>query len=104
MDKSSSFLPQMEQSAEFKALSAHFLEIEPSKMRDMFSKEENRFQQFNLQAAGLNLDYSKNRINQTTVKLLTKLAVARDLPSSIQAMFSGECINQSENRPALHTA
>ena len=104
MDRSPSFPLQLKDLAEFKALSAHFLEIEPLKMRDMFSQEENRFQQFNLQAAGLNLDYSKNRINQTTVKLLTELAAARDLPNSIQAMFNGEAINQSENRPALHTA
>jgi len=57
-----------------------------------------------VQAAGLSLDYSKNRINQTTIKLLCDLARARDLPVAIQAMFNGEHINQSENPPALHTA
>jgi len=57
-----------------------------------------------LEAASLNLDYSKNRISQITIKLLCELARARDLPNAIQAMFDGEHINQSENRPALHTA
>jgi len=57
-----------------------------------------------LQTAVLKLDYSKGRINQTTIKLLCELARARGLPNAIQAMFNGEHINQSETRPALHTA
>jgi glucose-6-phosphate isomerase len=104
MDRPPSFPPQLKKLPEFDALTAHLLKIEPLKMRDMFSQEVNRFQQFSLHAAGLNLDYSKNRITQTTVKLLCELAAARDLPNSIQAMFNGDCINKSENRRVLHTA
>ena len=104
MDGSTLLPLQLDQLPEFKALSSHFLEIESLKMRDMFANDKNRFTQFTLQAAGLNLDYSKNRITQTTIKLLCDLAQARNLPASIQAMFNGELINQSENRPALHTA
>jgi len=104
MDRSKSLPLQLDQTAEYKALSEHFLDIESLKMCDQFTQDENRFSQFSLQAAGLNLDYSKNRITSTTIELLTKLAQARNVPSSVQAMFNGELVNQSENRPALHTA
>ena len=108
MEKSTSLPLQLEFTSEFKALTDHFNDIQPLKMCDQFSeqsnKDEDRFNQFGLQAAGLNLDYSKNRITSETIQLLTQLAKACDLPQSIQAMFSGELINQSENRPALHTA
>ncbi|MEH6345159.1 MAG: glucose-6-phosphate isomerase [Bermanella sp.] len=104
MDRSVSLPLQLDQTAEFKALTEHFIDIESLKMCDQFTQHENRFSLFSLQAAGLNLDYSKNRITPTTLELLTKLALARKVPSSIQAMFNGELINQSENRPALHTA
>ncbi len=90
--------------AEFKALSAHYNDIQPLQMADLFTEDPNRFTQLSLQAAGLNLDYSKNRINQTTISLLCDLARACNVPASVNAMFDGELINQSENRPALHTA
>ncbi|HBS42921.1 MAG TPA: glucose-6-phosphate isomerase, partial [Oceanospirillales bacterium] len=54
--------------------------------------------------AGLRLDYSKNRITADTMSLLFRLARERDLPAHIGAMFSGENVNPSEQRPALHTA
>ncbi len=104
MDGSTSLPAQLDQLEEFKALFEHLSSILPLKMREQFAVDKNRFKQYSLQAAGLNLDYSKNRINQTTIKLLCELACARDLPKAIQAMFNGEHINQSENRPALHTA
>jgi glucose-6-phosphate isomerase len=104
MDGSTSLPLQLDQLPEFNALSSHFLEIESLQMRDQFANDKNRFSQFSLQAAGLQLDYSKNRINQDTIKLLCNLAAARNLPAAIKAMFNGELINQSENRPALHTA
>ncbi len=95
---------QLVQLPEYEALSAHLSVIQPLKMFDQFTSDDHRFQSYNVFAAGLNLDYSKNRINQTTMKLLCNLARARGLPSAIQGMFNGDCINQSENRPALHTA
>ncbi|MEY8204223.1 MAG: glucose-6-phosphate isomerase [Bermanella sp.] len=90
--------------AQFKALCAHYSDIQPLQMAGLFAKDPGRFTQFSLHAAGLNLDYSKNRINQTTVSLLCDLARARKVPSAVAAMFNGELINQSEDRPVLHTA
>jgi len=104
MDKSTSPPPPLDQLAEFKALSLHFEEIRTLQMRDQFASEPNRFEEYSLKTAGLKLDYSKNRISRTTIKLLCDLALARNLPKSIQAMFNGEHVNQSENRPALHIA
>ncbi len=101
-------LKPFNEAVEFKALADHFNEIQSLKMHEQFSESTNsktdRFNQFGLQAAGLNLDYSKNRITAETIQLLTQLAKARHLPNAIEAMFSGDLINQSEGRPALHTA
>lgn len=104
MDKSASLPLQFNQTAEFKALIEHFNEIQSLKMCQQFEDDSGRFGKFGLQAAGLNLDYSKNRITPETIQLLTQLAKACDLPQSIKGMFNGELINQSEGRPALHTA
>ncbi|MEY8204069.1 MAG: glucose-6-phosphate isomerase [Bermanella sp.] len=104
MDGSTLLPLQLDQLPEFKALNTHFAEVKSLQMREQFAADKDRFTQFSLQAAGLNLDYSKNRVTQTTIKLLSDLAQARNLPASIQAMFNGELINQSESRPALHTA
>jgi len=104
IDGSTSLPAQLDQLDEFKALFEYLSSILPLQMREQFANDKNRFKQYSLQAAGLNLDYSKNRINQITIKLLCELARARDLPNAIQAMFIGEHINQSENQPALHTA
>ena len=104
MDKSAPLPLQFNQTAEFKALTEHFNDIQPVKMNQQFKDDAGRFDQFGLQAAGLNLDYSKNRITSETIQLLTQLAKACDLPQSIKGMFNGELINQSEGRPALHTA
>ncbi|WP_283786154.1 glucose-6-phosphate isomerase [Bermanella sp. WJH001] len=89
---------------EYEALKKHFKDISSLKMRDQFKDDPQRFSRFTLTAADLNLDYSKNRITTDTLPLLFDLARARDLPSSITAMFQGELINRSEQRPALHTA
>src|SRR5207248_9700916 len=59
---------------------------------------------FSVQAGGLFLDYSKNRITETTLKLLFKLADECDLRGRIDAMFGGEKINVTENRAVLHVA
>ncbi len=95
---------QLNELDEFKALLDHLQCILPLKMRDQFASDKNRFNLYGLKAAGINLDYSKNRINQTTIKLLCELACARNLPVAIKAMFNGGHINGSENRPALHIA
>ena len=90
--------------APFNALSNHFLDMQSLQMSDLFDGDVQRFERFNIKAAGLNLDYSKNRVTNETMSLLTDLAKSRDLSSAIKGMFAGDIINRSENRPALHTA
>jgi len=70
-------------------------------VHEQFASDEARLNRYSLEAAGLNLDYSKNRINQATVKLLCELVCARNLPVVIQTMFNNEHVNYSKNRPAL---
>ena len=98
------FTGSLTQSDVWKALQAHHQSIEHEHMRDMFAANPSRFEQFHIDAAGLSLDYSKNRINDDTMKLLFKLARQQNLTTHIAAMFNGEKINGSEGRPALHTA
>ena len=92
------------QSAAWKDLQEHYSRISDHHMRDWFNEDPNRFDTFQLEAAGLTLDYSKNRITEDTMSLLLSLAREQDLPAKIGAMFTGETVNRSENRPALHTA
>ncbi len=92
------------QTSEFSKLKHHFEQNKDVSIRQMFAEDINRFDNYTLQAAGITLDFSKNRINHDTLPLLTALANKQALPSAISAMFSGELINKSENRPALHTA
>ncbi|UXD86518.1 glucose-6-phosphate isomerase [Thalassolituus hydrocarboniclasticus] len=92
------------QSESWKLLQQHYAGLKDQHMRDWFAADPYRFERFHLQAAGLNLDYSKNRITEETMRLLVQLAHERELPLHIDSMFSGEAINRSEKRPALHTA
>jgi len=89
---------------EYQALKQHFDDILPLKMRDQFNQSPDRFASFTLSAAGLTLDYSKNRITSKTLELLMDLARARGLSTAITDMFQGKLVNRSEHRPALHTA
>ena len=88
----------------WKALAAHQKKIKGLHLRQFFAADPKRGQRMTVQAAGLFLDYSKNRITRETVKLLLKLADETDLRSRIKAMFSGEKINVTENRAVLHVA
>lgn len=88
----------------WKKLSDHFAEIGNVQMSDMFARDPQRFDKLSLSAAGLFLDYSKNRVNETTLSLLAGLARERDLKAQIAAMFGGEAINSTEGRAVLHTA
>lgn len=85
-------------------LKHHFTDIQQQHMLDWFKQDDKRFERFSLDAAGISLDYSKNRIQTETMDLLTQLAKKRKLPEQIKALFDGELVNKSENRPALHTA
>ena len=70
----------------------------------LFGGEDNRFEAFSLRHSNLLFDYSKQRVTPETTKLLCNLAHECDLNSWIDRLFSGDPINTSENRPALHTA
>ena len=73
-------------------------------LRDLFDEEKQRFDKYTMEAAGLFLDYSKNLINDDVLASLTKMAEEARLPEAINAMFSGEKINNTEGRAVLHTA
>ncbi|MAA66386.1 MAG: glucose-6-phosphate isomerase [Alteromonadaceae bacterium] len=89
---------------EWKNLTAHQQELKNTHMRDLFEQDPQRFDRYFLKAAGISLDYSKNLIADDTMPRLTALARACDLPDKIEAMFRGDKVNNTENRPALHTA
>jgi glucose-6-phosphate isomerase len=86
------------------ALSAHQKKIRGLHLRDLFAQDPKRGRRFTLDAAGLFLDYSKNRITDQTLKLLLRLAEESDLRGKIDAMFRGDKINITENRAVLHVA
>lgn len=73
-------------------------------MRDLFTQNKNRYNQFSLDAAGLFLDYSKNRITSETVDLLIDLAKQCQLNAAIEQQFTGAMMNHTEQRAVLHTA
>ncbi len=85
-------------------LSIHQSKIERLHMRDLFAEDPERFQRFSVEACGLLLDYSKNRIVPETMELLLDLAQQVELPCWIERMFSGSHINNTEDRAALHVA
>ncbi len=88
----------------WKALEAHHQKIQGMELKQLFASDPERGDRFTLEAAGLFLDYSKNRITDETVKLLVQLAEESGLRARIDAMFGGEKINITENRAVLHVA
>ena len=88
----------------WKALLEHHAHVGGQHMRELFAADPERGTRFTLEAAGLYLDYSKNRINAETLRLLVALALDCGLPERTAAMFRGDLINRSEQRAALHTA
>jgi glucose-6-phosphate isomerase len=86
------------------ALGTHFAAIERLHMRDLFAKDPTRFDRFTLEAAGIFLDYSKNRITGESMGLLTDLAREVGLEARRDAMFAGDKINTTEGRAVLHVA
>ena len=85
-------------------LTAHFEQMRDRHLRSLFADDPSRGQRFVAEGAGLYLDYSKNRITGETIRLLVGLADACGLRERIKAMFSGEKINTTEQRAALHVA
>jgi glucose-6-phosphate isomerase len=90
--------------AEWAALEKHHAEIADVHLRDLFAQDPGRGETFVAEADGLYLDYSKNRLTAHTLRLLIALAERTGLRARIEAMFSGQKINNTERRPALHVA
>ncbi|MFI8610073.1 glucose-6-phosphate isomerase [Pseudomonas sp. NPDC077649] len=86
------------------ALQQHRAEMAGFSMREAFATDARRFQRFSLNSCGLLLDYSKNLIDERSLELLIQLAEQADLQGAIDALYSGEQVNASEGRAALHTA
>ncbi|MBX2893917.1 MAG: glucose-6-phosphate isomerase [Cyclobacteriaceae bacterium] len=85
-------------------LSAHFMLMQATHMRDLFQEDPNRFSKFQVQLGDLLFDYSKNIITNETLELLYELATEVELKEAINAMFKGDKINQTEHRSVLHIA
>src|SRR5215475_3111397 len=88
----------------WKALSSHYKMVSQIHLSQLFADDPERGQRMAVEAVGLYLDYSKNRITYETLKLLLRLAEQSGLQSRIEAMFRGEKINVSEKRAVLHVA
>ena len=92
------------ETAPWKALEAHYREIRDVNMRELFAADPDRFSRFSLELEDLLFDYSKNRIHETSIRLLMDLARASGVGEAARAMFSGEKINWTEGRAVLHVA
>jgi len=88
----------------WKALHTHYSDVRRSHLRDLFVTDPQRGERMTVEAAGIFLDYSKNRITEETVELLVQLAEESGLRQRIDAMFRGDKINVTENRAVLHIA
>src|SRR5438067_8467177 len=96
--------PALTATASFQALETHAIEAEDWQMRGLFAADPQRFAGYSLEAAGLFLDYSKNRLDRRTLELLVDLARERGVEEQREAMFGGDKINLTERRAVLHTA
>ena len=88
----------------WKALEEHYQKARSLHLRTLFAQDPRRGERFALEAAGIYLDYSKNRVTEETMRLLLELAASSGLRARIDAMFRGEKINVTENRAVLHLA
>ena len=89
---------------QWKSLEEHYAGMKDIHLRELFAEDAGRGERMTLEAAGLFLDYSKNRITDETMSGLIDLAKARGLGDSIEQMFRGDKINETEQRSVLHTA
>ncbi|MEA2615645.1 MAG: glucose-6-phosphate isomerase [Chloroflexota bacterium] len=97
-------LAPLRERAAWRALERHHAEIAGRHLRDLFAADPDRGERLTAEAAGIHLDYSKNRVTDETIRLLLALAEESGLPERREMMFRGERINVSEDRPALHVA
>src|SRR3954452_18398710 len=96
--------PPLTQRPAWAALRAHHAEVADRHLRDLFAEDPDRGERLTAEACGIYLDYSKNRVTDETLRLLSQLAEESGLAERIEAMFSGERINVTENRAVLHVA
>jgi glucose-6-phosphate isomerase len=89
---------------EWHTLTEHAAQISHAHLRDMFTEDPDRAEEFYVEGGGIAMDYSKNRINRSTMGHLIALAHARQLPERIEMMFRGDKINDTEQRAVLHVA
>jgi glucose-6-phosphate isomerase len=97
-------LGALKQSPAWQALEAHHRQLHEVHLRALFADDPQRGERLNIEAAGLYLDYSKNRLTDETLRLLVQLADERGLRGRIDAMWGGERINTTEDRAVLHVA
>ncbi|OHU99223.1 glucose-6-phosphate isomerase [Mycobacterium talmoniae] len=97
-------IPPLRERPAYEALAQHYSTIQDRHLRELFAQDVTRGERFSAEAAGIYLDYSKNRITEETVTLLLQLAKESELERRRDAMFAGEPINVSENRAVLHVA
>jgi glucose-6-phosphate isomerase len=100
----SSNLTPLTQRSQWKALEVHYQNIQDQHLRTLFAEDPHRGERFALEAIGIYLDYSKNRVTRETIQLLLELAESAGLHERIDAMFKGEKINVTEKRAVLHVA
>src|ERR1700733_643517 len=86
------------------ALASHYKTVSKLHLRQLFADDPQRGERMAVEAVGLYLDYSKHRITDETLRLLVRLAAARGLRARIDAMYSGDRINTTEDRAVLHIA
>lgn len=91
-------------SAFWQRLKTHHETLAKTRMVELFESNPNRFEEFSIKSSGILLDFSRHLITQPTLKLLIELADAAKLQARFQALLTGESVNTTENRPALHTA
>ena len=96
--------PPLENRAAWRALRTHFQTLRDTHLRDLFASDPGRAEKLGVQAEGIYLDYSKNRLTAETIALLCRLADETGLRARIEAMFGGAHINTTENRAVLHVA
>ena len=93
-----------DQTQAWKNLQSHYNEAKTWQIKNLFRNDPSRFEKFSIRLGDILVNYSKNIITENTLDLLISLANECKLKEATEAMFSGEKINRSENRPVLHTA
>ena len=88
----------------WKLLQEHYNVVKKNRIENYFKEDHNRFESYSITSGDILFDYSKNNIINTTKSLLISLASECQLEAAIEAMFSGEKINETEGRAVLHTA